>query len=112
MQWKFFIYIYFHHHHHHGKQLRHHCYCYCYSFPFLVILFSQDRPQDFVPFRGGCIRFFLTPTITFEAARSFCMSFKTKDNKLGDLIEIRSLEENAEVVYLAPDNGTYYKNTV
>ncbi|XP_027042014.1 peroxidasin-like [Pocillopora damicornis] len=68
----------------------------------------QDCPQDFVPFRGGCIRFFLTPTITFEAARSFCMSFKTKDNKLGDLIEIRSLEENAEVVYLAPDNGQRY----
>ncbi|XP_022781214.1 peroxidasin homolog [Stylophora pistillata] len=68
----------------------------------------QDCPQEFVPFNGRCIRFFVSPTPTFENAKSFCMNFKTEDNKPGDLIAIRSLEENNEVVSLAPENGQRY----
>lgn len=68
----------------------------------------QDCPQEFVPFNGRCIRFFVSPTPTFENAKSFCMNFKTEDNKPGDLIAIRSLEENNEVVSLAPKNGQRY----
>ena len=66
--------------------------------------FLLDCTDGWYRYRTGCIRFF-TQSKTKQDANSHCLSFKTSYDKKGTLIKIPSVEDNDQVVNLAPQNG-------
>nr|XP_058940386.1 uncharacterized protein LOC131768677 [Pocillopora verrucosa] len=78
----------------------------------ITLLSSSSQPQadctgGWYGYRTGCIRFFTQPK-TRADANSHCKSFMTSNNEKGGLIKIPSVEDNDQVVSLAPRNGKYY----